>query len=107
VLQDLLSFLGVDPDYPVDVRDRHNVTWVPRWPAMHRRVARLVRPAARAIVPGRIVRCARRWYLTPRRFGPTADERAQVIDIYEEDIRALQVLLRRDLSHWLDPDSTE
>ena len=105
VLQNLLSFLGVDPDYPVDVRRRHNVTWVPRWPAIHRRVARFVRPAARAIVPGGIVRCARGWYLTPRRFGPTADERAQVIEIYEEDIRALQILLGRDLSGWLDPKS--
>lgn len=64
-----------------------------------------VRVTGTTIDPGGIVRCARGRHLTPRRFGPTADERAQVIEIYEEDIRALQILLGRDLSGWLDPKS--
>jgi hypothetical protein len=31
--------------------------------------------------------------------------RAEFIEVYREDILALQRLLNRDLSHWLDPDS--
>jgi hypothetical protein len=104
VLQDLLAFLGVDSDFPIDVRVWHNVTRAPRWPAIHRRVARLVRPAVRAIVPGRIASRARGWHLTPRRPGPTAEERARVIDLYEDDIRTLETLIHRDLSAWLDPE---
>ena len=47
-----------------------------------------------------------RWTLTERWSGPTASERAQVIEIYERDIRTLETLIHRDLSSWLDPEKS-
>jgi hypothetical protein len=103
VLRDLLTFLNVDPDWPVDTTRRHNVTLVPRWPALHRIVAPLIRRAIRRIAPARMLERARPLYVTRPRLRPTAEERARVIEIYEADIRALETLIQRDLSAWLDP----
>ncbi len=105
VLHDLLIFLGVDADHPVDVRPRHNVTMVPRWPALHQAPFGAVRHAIRSVVPAPLMMRARGWYLTPRRLRPTADERARILEIYQEDIRALEPLIERDLSGWRDPDA--
>jgi hypothetical protein len=89
VLQDLLLFLGVEPDYQVDGRDRDNL---PGWRTAYRRLVDWFRPAGA-------------WSFPQRRAGrPSVQERAQVIDIYADDIRALQMLLARDLSRWLDPN---
>lgn len=103
VLRDLLAFLNVDPDWPMDTTRRHNVTLVPRWPALHLAVTPRVRRAIRGIIPARILDRARPWYVTRPRLRPTAEERARVIEIYEADIRALETLIQRDLSAWLDP----
>ena len=107
VIRDVLAFLGVDPDHPIDTRRRHNVTLVPRWPTLRRTVIRPFGRAIRAIVPApRFATWARRWTLTERWRGPTASERAQVIEIYERDIRTLETLIHRDLSSWLDPEKS-
>ena len=100
VVRDLLAFLGVDPAYPIDTTERHNVTLAPRWPALPAHVRPLVR-ACGNLLPRAIAARARRWYLIPRRLGPTSDERARGIDVYRQDIRALETLIDRDLSAWL------
>lgn len=103
VVKNLLTFLRVDPEYPIDLRRRHNVTLVPRWPALHHRALRSARQAIRSVVPAAVSARARTWYLTPLSRGPTAGERAQVREMLEADIRALETLIDRDLSGWLDP----
>lgn len=70
VLRDLLGFLGVDPGFPIDTRERHNVSPSPR-----------------------------RWSLRLRG-RPELDDRARAIAIYEQDIRTLERLIGRDLSEW-------
>ncbi|MBI3262198.1 MAG: sulfotransferase [Acidobacteria bacterium] len=102
VLRDLLRFLGVDPDWPVETAHRHNVTRVPRWPMLHQLVGP-VRRAIRPLIPARVAARARGWYLTRPRLRPGTEERARVIEIYQEDIRTLETLIQRDLSAWLDP----
>lgn len=99
VLRDLFAFLEVDPDFPVDVSQRYNVTLQPRfarlweWSAPLRR---RIRPA----LPDRFVK-----QVMPVAFrrppSITQRERAQVLQIYEADIRALERLLPADLSAWL------
>ena len=106
VLRDVLAFLGVDPDGPVDVRQRHNVTLVPRWPLLDRRPIRTVKRAIRACRPERIAARARAWSRVPRRLGAGAGVRARLMDIYEEDIRALERLIDRDLAAWRDPNQS-
>jgi len=103
VLRDLLSFLDVDPAYPIDVGERHNVTRMPRWPSVHA-AARPVASVARAMAPAPVVDRIRRWWRVPVRLAPARAERARVIDIYREDIIQLEDLLHRRLAAWLDPE---
>jgi hypothetical protein len=96
VLRELFAFLGVDPDHPIDTTRRHNVSMMPRWPMLHARLRPL-----RGVVPDSLAARARSWYLTPRRFDATAEERARALEVYRDDIRALEKLIGRDLSRWL------
>jgi hypothetical protein len=101
VLRALLAFLHVDPCAPMDVSQRHNVTRVPRWPALHARVAPNARRILGNILPAEVARAFREWYFAQPRRHPTPAERRQVIEIYEDDIRALERLIGRALPAWL------
>jgi hypothetical protein len=95
VMRDLLSFLDVDPDHPIDTTWRHNVTLTRRWPALHARVKPLGR-----FVPRRLAARARPWFVKPRTMKPTSEERQQALAVYRDDIRVLEKLIQRDLSAW-------
>ena len=98
----IFTFLAVDPDWPIDLTTRHNVTLVPRWARLQRRL----RPATRVLrrlQPEGASRI-RAWTRVPLRQEPTANERARVIELYAPEIRTLEALIRRDLPAWLDPD---
>jgi hypothetical protein len=100
VLRDVFSFLGVDADYVVDTRIRHNVTLGPRFPGLHAALVVRLRPALARVLPRGIHRSLVRWYrVEPAR--PSPDERKKVTEIYRQDIRELEVLTGRDLSGWL------
>jgi hypothetical protein len=99
VLRDLFGFLEVDPDFPVDVSRRHNVTWQPRFRRLHEASASL-RAGVRNVLPQTLWQGLRR---AAHRRPPqiTRLERASVLEIYEADIRELQRKLKLDLSAWL------
>jgi len=103
VLRDLLKFIGVDPDVPVDTQIRRNVTLVPRWPVLYTGAARRVVRVIRSVVTERFAARARRCWRTEPRTRPAADERARLVAVHEQGIRALETLIHRDLSSWLDP----
>lgn len=92
ILADIFSFLGVDATRSIDVRRRHNVTLAPRRPGLEA----VLRPVRRVLGAGSAA----------VRYVPTADERARVIDLYREDIHALEGMIRRSLDAWLDPRRT-
>jgi hypothetical protein len=103
VYRDLLTFLGVDPAFPLDARQRHNVTKVPRWPILRHRLLAPATRTVRALMPDRVVERVHDALLTSRDVGPRVREREALIALYEPDIRALQAMVGRDLSAWLDP----
>jgi hypothetical protein len=98
VLRTLFTFLDVDPDFPVDVSRRHNVTLQPRFLRLRRASASLG-PGLRRVLPARVVQALSS---STRRRPPaiTARERAHVLRIYEPDIREL-CALGLDVSNWL------
>jgi len=103
VVADIFAFLGVDPSRPIDVTRRYNVTLAPRRPGLEA-FLRPVRRTVRGIVPARIFERVLAAGSTPR-FVPTPDDRARAIDLYREDIHALEGLIGRRLDAWLDPHS--
>jgi hypothetical protein len=105
-LRTLFDFLGVEASAPIDTRQRHNVSRVPRFSRLHRLPGRNARRRVAALLPERWRDRARRRYLKPAG-GVSADERRRIVEIYQEDIMDLARLLGRDLSSWLAPSRSE
>ncbi len=102
--RDVLEFLDVDPSVTVDVGMRHNASRLKRrW--LHRLLYRPnpLRTAARRLLPDPLRsrvrdRLERHAYY---RLQLAAADRAMLVDIYRDDILALQDMTGRDLSAWL------
>jgi hypothetical protein len=103
VLRDLFAFLGVRPDYPVDVSRRHNETLQPRFPRLHAMRRRMLGDASLTRwLPDGARRALSRLYLG-RGDGRPMDpaDRRLAIDHYRDEIVRTQELVGRDLSAWL------
>lgn len=106
VVRDLLAFLGVDTGFVPDTTVKHNPANVPRSALLNRVLyqPRVIR-AAKAVLPARLEKTAKR--LRQRNLSPApsfpADLRAELLDLYREDILRLEELVGRDLSGWFEP----
>lgn len=101
LMQEVFAFVGVDPDATVDTAARHNRSGLPRSRVAHRV---LTHPVAERAMRGplRTVRTTLRDWNTAHKKPPLVPGlRAELQAAYHDDIRALQDLLGRDLSHWL------
>ena len=109
VLQDIFQFLGVCDTFAPDLTVHYNIGGLPKnrvWSAFLKGlgpVASLCRPLVPAAVRPGVVdmfhHLQRRAFVKPPPLEPAA--RAELIDIYREDILKLQDLVQRDLSAWL------
>lgn len=106
ILQDLFRFLAVDEHFIPDMTVRHNAGVAPRsgWLARFLRqshpLKRWLSLLAPATVRQRVVRSLTHRNLTkPPPLDPQL--RAQLTELYRDDILRTQALLGRDLSHWL------
>ena len=98
LLRDVFSFLGVDPDHPIDTSTRHNQTSVPRFPKLERLGRRWLGP----FLPPRAKRALRGLVRRGREsFTLDAESRCMAIDYYRDEITRTAALIRRDLSAWL------
>jgi Sulfotransferase family len=96
-IRDVLGFLGVDPTVILDTARRANQTdSLPRNRALHRTLLRWARPT-RALVPGRV----RTWLFTRPPGTVRRDVARRLVDRFRPEVRALEELLKRDLSAWL------
>ena len=108
MLSELFRFLEVDESFE-PVLEARNVTWLPRYPWLHRWTTKL----GQCNSPGpELWRSGRAW---ARDVITTADTRfnrvapplmdpakhAELTRTYRDDILKLELLLDRDLSHWL------
>lgn len=103
VLRDLLTFLEVRLDYPIDMSRRHNETTVPRFQHLHALRQRMFAGATLpAWFPEGARRALRGLYRRPRADVMMAPaDRAMVVDYYRDEIVRTADLLGRDLSAWL------
>lgn len=101
VMEELFTFVGVDPSVSVRTETRHNRSGLPRSEWMHRllthpRLERLMRG------PLRTVRTTLRdWNTAPKKPPLDPVVRADLKSTYRDDIQDLQKLIDRNLSHWL------
>ena len=107
ILQDIFSFLQVGaPPQPIRI-ERRNVTALPRSRALQTLLIRpaffktILKPFLPKTLRGKIKDTAQRL----NSFRPTAldvEIRAQLVEVYRQDILQLQELIGRDLTHWLE-----
>ena len=105
VLRSLCSHIGVDPTVELQGDRRVNKSGVPEHPWVHAVLTGLqpVREALGPLIPDRVVDWANA--LKNRNLEKPAMRpatRRRLIDRYRPHVRALEDLLDRDLSHWLD-----
>lgn len=103
ILRDVFAFLGVDPDYRVDLSRRYNETLVPRFPLLHALRRRVFGGAMLTRwLPVRLRRLIRRAYNRPRaNVAMDVTDRRMVVDYYRDEILGAASLIGRDLSAWL------
>lgn len=101
LMEEVFSFVGVDPNVSIDTETRHNRSGLPRSAVAHRV---LTHPVAERVMRGplRPVRNTLRDWNTAHEKPPLpAKLRAELEAVYRDDIRRLEEILDRDLSHWL------
>lgn len=103
IRSDLFAFLGVDSSFEPTVR-RVNASGVPRSRLLHSvlTVARPLRDVVVPFLPDTVVDWVnevKNANLEKPDMGP--DVRARLVDTFRPHVRRLEVLLDRDLSHWL------
>lgn len=110
VYRDTLSFLGVDDDQrtsfpPVNEAKRHRLAWLGKAtlqaPKPIVASVRFVRQKT-GLDPMRVVRAVRQWNTVKQSKAPMTDAfRQELIEYFHDDVRLLERLTGRDLSHWL------
>lgn len=105
VVVDLFDFLGVDSSFVPDTSVRHNPAGVPKNRLLNRLFfdPTLIRTAKTALpesLQGMVKRVRQQNLKPPPKFP--ADLRAELLELYREDVLRLEGLLNRDLSIWLE-----
>jgi hypothetical protein len=119
VLKEIYSFLGVDPEFATDLSVRYNESGIIKnkfWDKIYGQKG-IVLKTVKGLLPRNIVtdlrdniylqkflNKLRSGNLTKPKFDPQLKSRI-TNEIYGEDIRNLQKLIDRDLSHWLQRGS--
>lgn len=105
VLSEIFGFIGVDPSYRPDVSIKPNVGGIPQSVALHRFLAtpNPVRAVLKPVLPDRLRRLA----VEVKNRNLKKPEmprgiRESLVELYQRDVLALQELLGRDLSGWLE-----
>jgi hypothetical protein len=110
VLQDAFRFLGVDETFIPDLSIKHHVGSIPKnkiWHALWIRLS-LIRLVLRSFIPATLHQRIAKYLINLQRWALVkpppleSDVRAELIQIYREDILKLQDLIQRDLSRWLE-----
>lgn len=106
VLRDLFAFLDVDPNVDITASRRVNKSGVPqrRWLHYLLTAAQPLRETAVRWLPERVVDWANA-LKNQNLEKPPMDSavRARLVDIFRPEVRRLETLIDRDLSHWLEP----
>jgi hypothetical protein len=105
LLQAAFRFIGVDDSFAPDVRNRHNVSGVPRSRRLYGWLRGRSRPISvlASVIPAperqRLALKVQKWNLVKPTMS--AKTRAALVEVYREDILKTQDLIHRDLSGWL------
>jgi hypothetical protein len=105
VIQDILGFIGVDPDFVPDMSEKINVSIMPRSRQLQKMMMgkSVIRSMLRSLAPAETRSRIRSFILgrNRKRMRMDPEIRRELTNAFRDDIELLQRLLDRDLSHWL------
>jgi len=110
-VRSIFRFLEVDDSVDLDLSVQHNASRIPRSQTLERfqNKPNALKTLVRSVTPAPL-RKALAGVLHRRNSAElpplSPQTRRKLTEMYREDINRLQELVGRDLSHWLDPDST-
>ncbi|WP_281176389.1 sulfotransferase family protein [Alicyclobacillus ferrooxydans] len=109
VIGEIISFLGIDQDVPIDTSIRHNASGVPRSRWLYNFFAKpnplknALKPFLPANVQHKLGNKAKN--MTLKHLSLRPETRFQLTKELQSDIKVLEGLIGRDLSHWVRVDS--
>lgn len=115
VMRDLYGFIGVDVEFTPDVSLRYNESGLVKNKFLNKIYGQggLLSKSLRALLPGNVIQKLKGNLLLKKKMldlrsknltKPAMDpeiKRKLTLDVYGDDIRNLEKLINRDLSHWL------
>ncbi|GAC1401873.1 MAG: sulfotransferase [Chloroflexota bacterium] len=106
VLEDLFGFLDVDDQFAPDTKTRYNVSRVPKNRALHTFAGGEypVKTVLKALLPGSPRRALKARVMQRNLTSPTPmkrEVRQELIEVFRAEVRELEQVIGRDLSHWL------
>jgi len=105
VVNNIYSWLGVGETSDIDFSKRYNSGYIPKNILKHNliRAKRLLPNSVRTHAPGFLRNKLKSLENSNKAVAPELpfDLRASLVKIYESDVRRVQDLIERDLSHWM------
>lgn len=105
VLAEICEFIGVNSDFEFDTSYKYNVSGTPRNPVLYKlETSRGVVNFIKKLVPKKLVETAKKRWTGERqmtRQEMNFETRKQLIEFFRDDVRKLEKLIQKDLSHWL------
>ncbi len=105
VLNEICSFIGVNPDFNFDTSYKYNVSGDPKNEMLYKlETSRGLIEFVKKIVPDKLVKLVRNRITGEKQMvKPTINEetRLELINFFRADILKLQDLIQKDLSHWM------
>ena len=105
VLQDICTFIGVDPGFQFNTSYKYNVSGDPKNQLLYKlETSRGLIKALKKVIPaGLVSRIKNNWTGEKQmvRSEMSQETRRDLIDFFREDILKLQKLINRDLTNWL------
>ncbi len=104
VMKDLFLFLGVDPEYRVDMGKKYNEAGVPRFGKLNYFLTQTgLYTLSKKVVPESLKQKVKDIFYSKSKVPKmTSHERQWLLHYYKADIEALSGLLHRDLSGWME-----
>ena len=107
VMVQVYNFLGIDADFIPNTNRRHNESIIPSNPLVYKLISKpnIISAIYRTILPHAIVRRFEKWLIgnNVKRLKLEPEMKRRMTDEYfREDIVALQDLIGKDLTHWLE-----
>ena len=104
ILKDIFVFLGVNSDYSVEMSERHNVKKLVKNNTLANafKSDNFYKSFVKKVLPSKAVYYLSDKFLREPKPKLKPEVRKKLIEVYQEDIFALQELIQRDLSAWFE-----